>query len=209
MLFTNGLKQVLRGLCLPRKLLLLPAAEFPDRVKGGSQQLEHHVLIYKSTIFPSYRIRFYTCNTKACFLIQVPCSVVAFDKIKLDLTDTAALSGDPEHLVEQLCPNTEVPELLKKRNRDGSSVPVLHSGAKRDLTVSGYPPIDDAGDHHRVFTPVSAVQKVFFLFKAELSPFLWIFHQKVCLTGGFYDELEHFLRIVLARTAKQGSATVF
>ena len=86
---------------------------------------------------------------------------------------------------------------------------VFHSGAKRDLTVSGYLPVYNAGNHHSILIEVVIINKGFFLFKAELSPFLWIFHQKVCLTRCFYDELEHFLCIIFVRTAKQCNSSIF
>ena len=49
---------------------------------------------------------------------------------------------------------------------------------------------------------VAAVLIGFFLFKAEPSPFLRIFHQEGRLARCFYNELEHFFCIIFARTAK-------
>ena len=139
----------------------------------------------------------------------MPCPAVALDKIKLDLTDSNTLSGDLEHLLKHFCPNSKVPELLKKRNRNGSSMSVFHSGSKRDLTVSGNLPVHNAGNHHSILIVVIFIYKGFFLFKADPSPFLRILHQKICLTRCFYYESEHFLCIIFVRTAKHCNSSIF
>ena len=164
---------------------------------------DHAVFVQQCSVLQTDGVRFDAGDPETHLFIQGSCPGITFHELQLHLQDVFIFLRDPDQFLKHPCPDAQVPVLFQQRDRHSGPMPGLDSCFPDDLAVPDHLPFDQADKHGLIPGCVDPVKKRLLSLRRIFAAFLRIPKNKLGLSGGNIQIIEHALDILILRAADQ------